>query len=48
MKFYQSREWLFKKYIAEKKSVSEIAKMCGVSAMTINRYLDHFGLTKKR
>lgn len=48
MKLYQSKEWLYKKYVAEKKSVVEISKLCGVSAMTINRYLEHFGFIKKR
>jgi len=48
MKLYQSREWLTRRYLAQKKTVTEIAKECGVSAMTINRYLEHFGLIKKR
>ena len=48
MKLYQSKEWLFRRYIVQKKTVTEIGKECGVSAMTIQRYLDLFGLIKKR
>jgi DNA-binding MurR/RpiR family transcriptional regulator len=32
----------------QKKTITEIAKECNVSAMTIQRYLDQFGLIKKR
>lgn len=46
MKFYQSKEWLYRRYVVQKKSVTEIAKECNVSAMTIQRYLDKFGLIK--
>jgi DNA-binding MurR/RpiR family transcriptional regulator len=48
MKLYQSKEWLFRRYAVQKKTVTEIAKECGVSAMTIQRYLEQFGLIKKR
>lgn len=48
MKFYQSKDWLYRRYIVQKKTVTEIAKECDVSAMTIQRYLDQFGLIKKR
>lgn len=48
MKFYQSREWLHRRYVIQKKNVVEIAKECNVSAMTIQRYLEQFGLIKKR
>ena len=48
MKLYQSKEWLFRRYVVQKKTVTEIAKECNVSEMTIQRYLDHFGLIKKR
>lgn len=46
MKFYQSKDWLYRRYVVQKKSVTEIAKECNVSAMTIQRYLDKFGLIK--
>jgi DeoR/GlpR family transcriptional regulator of sugar metabolism len=48
MKYYQSKEWLQRRYVLQKKTVTEIAKECNVSAMTIQRYLDQFGLIKKR
>jgi DNA-binding MurR/RpiR family transcriptional regulator len=48
MKLYQSKDWLFRRYLVQKKTVTEIAKECGVSAMTIQRYLEQFGLIKKR
>ena len=48
MKLYQSKEWLHRRYVVQKKTVTEIGKECGVSAMTIQRYLTKFGLIKKR
>jgi DeoR/GlpR family transcriptional regulator of sugar metabolism len=48
MKFYQSQEWLKRRYVIQKKTVTEIAKECNVSAMTIQRHLEQFGLIKKR
>ena len=48
MKLYQSKEWLFRRYVVQKKTVTEIADECKVSAMTIQRALDKFGLIKKR
>jgi DNA-binding MurR/RpiR family transcriptional regulator len=46
MKFYQSKDWLYRRYIVQKKTVTEIAKECNVSAMTIQRHLEKFGLIK--
>jgi DNA-directed RNA polymerase specialized sigma subunit len=37
MKFYQSKEWLYRRYIVQNKTVTEIGKECQVSAMTIQR-----------
>jgi DNA-directed RNA polymerase specialized sigma subunit len=48
MKLYQSKEWLHRRYIVQKKTVTEIGKECGVSAMTIQRYLQEFGLLRKK
>lgn len=48
MKLYQSKDWLFRRYVVQKKTVTEIATECNVSAMTIQRYLEQFGLIKKR
>jgi DeoR/GlpR family transcriptional regulator of sugar metabolism len=48
MKLYQSQTWMYRRYVVQKKTVTEIAEECKVSAMTIQRYLDQFGLIKKR
>jgi DNA-binding MurR/RpiR family transcriptional regulator len=48
MKLYQSKEWLFRRYSVQKKTIVEIAKECNVSAMTIQRHLEQFGLIKRR
>jgi DNA-binding MurR/RpiR family transcriptional regulator len=48
MKLYQSKDWLYRRYIVQKKTVTEIATECKVSAMTIQRYLEKFGLIQKR
>jgi DNA-binding MurR/RpiR family transcriptional regulator len=48
MKLYQSKEWLYRRYVTQKKSITVIAKECGVSTMTIQRYAEQFGLIKKR
>ena len=46
MKLYQSKDWLYRGYVVQKKTVTDIGKECGVSAMTIQRYLQKFGLIK--
>jgi DNA-binding MurR/RpiR family transcriptional regulator len=48
MKLYQNKDWLTRRYVFQKKTMSEIAEECSVSLMTIQRYLDKFGLIKKR
>jgi len=48
MKLYQSQTWLYRRYVVQKKTVTEIAEECKVSAMTIQRYLEKFQLIKKR
>lgn len=45
-KYYQSYAWLRRKYLTEKKSPEEIANICGVSQMTIYRYLRQYKLIK--
>ena len=47
MKLYQSKDWLHRRYVIQKKTVTEIADECKVSAMTIQRYLEKFQLIKK-
>ena len=48
VKLYQSKDWLYRRYIVQRKTVTEIAKECEVSAMTIQRYLEKFELIRKR
>ena len=48
MKLYQSQTWMYRRYVVQKKTVTEIAEECKASAMTIQRALDKFGLVKKR
>lgn len=47
-KLYTSETWLRRKFLVEKKKPEEIAELCKVSAMTIYRYLEKFGLLRKR
>lgn len=46
MKFYQSKAWLTKRYVVDKKTVQDIAKECSVSIQTIQNYLEKFNLIK--
>lgn len=46
MKLYESKAWLYKRYIIERKGIIEMAKEAGCSHMTIQRYLKKFGLLK--
>jgi len=48
MKLYQSKDWLYRRYVVQRKTVTQIAEECKVSAMTIQRYLEQFELIKKR
>ena len=48
MKLYQSKDWLHRRYEVQKKTVTEIAEECKVSAMTIQRYLEQFQLIRRR
>lgn len=45
-KLYESKAYLAKRYLQEKKSLEEIAKECNVSHQTIYRYLTKFGLIR--
>lgn len=48
MKLYESRDWLYRRYVVQKKNINEIAKEAGCSHMTIQRALEKFGLIKKQ
>ena len=47
-KLYQSKAWLSKRYLIEKKTVEEIAKEAGTSHQTIYRYLVEYGLIRNQ
>ena len=47
-KLYQSKAWLTKRYIVDRKTIEEIAKECGASVETIYVYLAKFGLRKSK
>ena len=44
---YKSKAWLYKRYVVERKDIVTIAKEAGCSHMTIQRYLEKFGLKRK-
>lgn len=48
MKLYQNKDWLYNRYVVQKKNIVEIATECSVSNMTIQRYIDKFKLKVKR
>lgn len=48
MKVYESKTWLYDRYVVKKMNIIEIAKEAGCSHMTIQRYLEKFGLIRKR
>jgi len=45
---FHNRQWLRKKYIDEKLSIREIAKICSVDHTTIYYFLKKFGLDTQR
>lgn len=45
-KLYESEKWLRMQYLAKRKTPEEIAAMCGVSHMTIYRYIKKFKLKR--
>lgn len=47
MKLYESRAWLYQRYIIERKGIIDMAKEAGCSHMTIQRYLEKSGLLRK-
>lgn len=48
VKLYQSEKWLRRRYLLERMTAKEIGVVCGVTEMTIDRYLDKFALKKNR
>lgn len=47
MKLYQNKDWLYRRYIVQKKTLKEIAEECGVSTMTISRQLQIFAISRR-
>lgn len=41
---YQDKEWLHKQYVENQQTLSDIADICGVSSMTISRWLSKHGI----
>ena len=48
MKLYESKDWLYRRYVVQKKTVVEMAKEAGCSHMTIQRALEKHGLIKNQ
>jgi hypothetical protein len=46
VKLWESKDWVYKRYVVEKKSVLEMAMEARCSHMTIQRALERFELTK--
>jgi hypothetical protein len=47
LKQWDSRDWVYKRYVVEKKSILEMAMEAKCSHMTIQRALQRFDLIKK-
>jgi hypothetical protein len=48
MKLYESKQWLYQRYIMQKIGIVEMAKEAGCSHMTIQRALEKYGIIKSR
>ena len=48
MKLYESKDWLYSRYVVQRKDIHAIAKEAGCSHMTVIRYLEKFGIRKGR
>jgi hypothetical protein len=46
MKIYKSRDWLYKRYVLEKKGIVDMAREAGCSHMTIQRELQKYNFFK--
>lgn len=47
LKLYDSKQWLYKKYVIDKKSIPEIAELAGCTTRTVYTKLKEFGLMRK-
>jgi len=48
MKLYESKDWLYNRYVIQRKTIFEIAEEAKCSHMTIQRALEKHGLIKRR
>lgn len=48
MKLYQSNAWLYKRYVVERKTITEMAEEAKCSHMTIQRALEKAGYMKNQ
>lgn len=48
MKLYESKTWLHKRYVVERKNIKEMAEEAGVSHMTIQRALEKHGMIRNQ
>lgn len=46
MKLYDSKDWLYKRYVLERKGIVDMAKEAGCSHMTIQRALEKHGIIR--
>lgn len=47
MKLYESRDWLYNRYVVQRKTIVEMAKEANCSHMTIQRALEKNGFIRK-
>lgn len=45
-KYYESKAWLERRYVIEKKTAAEIAEECNTTEMTISRWLNKHELAR--
>lgn len=48
MKLYTNKEWMRRRYVVDDMTAAEIAKLAGVTEMTITRWLDTHGLLRNK
>jgi transposase-like protein len=48
VKLYESKTWLYKRYVVERKNIKEMADEAGVSHMTIQRALEKHGMIRNQ
>jgi predicted transcriptional regulator len=46
VELYQSKAWLHRRFLKQKKSIDEIAVECGTTTRTIYNWLKKFGMIK--